>query len=363
MIRAVISDVHANAITLSAVLEDAANCGAEGVVCLGDVVGYGPEPAMSISTLRRIAAITVAGNHDDAVSGRLGTEDFIDLAADAAARHREAISAESLEWLRSLPYVFVGGTFACAHGDFTAPESFRYVTDESEALANFAVRSEQLLFVGHSHVPGIFVTGASGRAHQLPPADFTLETGKRYIVNPGSVGYPRTNGSTCEATYVLYDDEERTVTFRRIPFSVRSVMQTGRNPKRMKWRTVAAIAATAALAAGATAWLFSPSGRVETVTKVVAMANTDRSESCSIPAGASKLRVEVKLAKGSPAAQLRLVFTNAAGDTLWEERWTAKRSKKATVRVPPGSIRATLSAGRVSGSTPATFGEFSLSPL
>ena len=374
MVYAIISDVHANAIALSAVLEDARRCGAKKLLCLGDVVGYGPEPESTVSMIRARAAFTLAGNHDDAVSGRLDASDFIDLAADAVSRHREALSEENLAWLKSLPYTYNGKSFLCAHGDFTSPRTFEYVSDEQEAAANFAATKAQLMFVGHSHVPGIFLTGASGKVYSLPPTDFTLEDGKRYIVNPGSVGYPRTNGNVCESTYVLYDDAEKTVSFRRLPFTVRSVMQTGRNPKRLKKRIVAAIACAAGVAAGAAAWMFAPERRVETVTevltnsvtkvveKVVAIRQIDRTENCILFSTDKKVRVEVKLAKGSPAAQIQLVFKDESGKILWEERWTAKKSKKATVSVPQGAASATLSAGRASGDTSATFDTFKIYP-
>ena len=374
MVYAIISDVHANAIALSAVLEDARRCGAKKLLCLGDVVGYGPEPESTASTIRARAAFTLAGNHDDAVSERLDASDFIDLAADAVSRHREALSEENLAWLKSLPYTYNGKSFLCAHGDFTSPRTFEYVSDEQEAAANFAATKAQLMFVGHSHVPGIFLTGASGKVYSLPPTDFTLEDGKRYIVNPGSVGYPRTNGNVCESTYVLYDDAEKTVSFRRLPFTVRSVMQTGRNPKRLKKRIVAAVACAAGVAAGAAAWMFAPGRRVETVTevltnsvtkvveKVVAIRQIDRTENCILFSTDKKVRVEVKLAKGSPAAQIQLVFKDESGKILWEERWTAKKSKKATVSVPQGAASATLSAGRASGDTSATFDTFKIYP-
>ena len=374
MVYAIISDVHANAIALSAVLEDARRCGAKKLLCLGDVVGYGPEPESTVSTIRARAAFTLAGNHDDAVSGRLDASDFIDLAADAVSRHREALSEENLAWLKSLPYTYNGKSFLCAHGDFTSPRTFEYVSDEQEAAANFAATKAQLMFVGHSHVPGIFLTGASGKVYSLPPTDFTLEDGKRYIVNPGSVGYPRTNGNVCESTYVLYDDAEKTVSFRRLPVTVRSVMQTGRNPKRLKKRIVAAVACAAGVAAGAAAWMFAPERRGETVTevltnsvtkvveKVVAIRQIDRTENCTLFSTDKKVRVEVKLAKGSPAAQIQLVFKDESGKILWEERWTAKKSKKATVSVPQGAASATLSAGRASGDTSATFDTFKIYP-
>ena len=378
MVYAIISDIHANAIALSSVLKDARRCGAGKILCLGDVTGYGPEPELTASTIRAQAALTLAGNHDDAVSGRLDASDFIDVAADAVSRHREALSEENLTWLKNLKHVYHGKSFSCAHGDFTSPETFEYVSDETEAAANFAATKAQLMFVGHSHVPGIFLTGSSGKVYALPPTDFTLEDGKRYIVNPGSVGYPRTDGNVCESTYVLYDDGERTVMFRRIPFTVRSVMQTGRNPKRLKKSVIAAITCAAAVAAGAAAWMLAPEERIETVTEVhtnsvtkvveknviqvVAIPKIDRTENLTLFSTDRNVRMEVKLAKGSPAAQLQLAFKDDAGKTMWEERWTVKKSKRATVRIPKGAASATLSAGRVSGDTPSTFETFKLYP-
>lgn len=381
MTYAIISDVHANEIALSAVIEDARTCGARKVICLGDVVGYGPEPEKTVNEIRRIAAVSLAGNHDDAVAGRLDPSDFIDLAADAVSRHRDALSPDNLNWLKSLPYLFRARTFSCSHGDFTSPKSFLYVSDETEAAANFAAVRDQLMFVGHSHVPGIFVIGSSGKVHSLAPVDFTVEDGKRYIVNPGSVGYPRTDGNTCESTYVLYDDVERTVTFRHLPFTVRSVMQTGRNQKRMRKRIIAGIAAAAAVAAGTAAWLIAPDERVETVTEVVtnrvqtvkvvtnrvttvsAIGHVDKTARCDIPLGTRKVQVMVKLGKDSPAAHLQLAFRDSSGKVTGDERWTVKKSKKAKVAVPVGSATATLTGGRTDGDIPAAFSTFSIEPV
>jgi hypothetical protein len=151
-------------------------------------------------------------------------------------------------------------------------------------------------------------------------------------------------------------------------------MQTGRNPRRLKKRIVAAASCAAAVVAGAAAWMLAPEERVETVTevltnsvtkvveKVVAIRQIDRTENCILFSTDKKVRVEVKLDKGSPAAQIQLVFKDESGKILWEERWTAKKSKKATVSVPQGAASATLSAGRASGDTSATFDTFKLYP-
>ncbi|MBQ6329232.1 MAG: metallophosphoesterase family protein [Kiritimatiellae bacterium] len=377
MTYAIISDVHANEVALESVLADARSNGAERVICLGDVVGYGPEPEKAVSLVRRAATATMAGNHDDAVSGRLDPSDFIDLAADAVARHREALSSSSLVWLKCLPYTFAEGRFACAHGDFTAPKVFNYVTDEDEAAANFAARTEQLLFVGHSHVPGIFLTGASGRVYRLDPTDFVLEDGKRYIVNPGSVGYPRAEGGVCESTYVLYDDKTGTVLFRRLPFTISSVMQTGRNPRRLRKRVLAAAALVSAIAAGAAVWAFAPRSRVRTETRVEkvaevitntveeAFAQADRSAECAIPPGVGKIRILAKSRAKHSETQFWLVFYDSSGRAMPDGRQIYKLSSGSTNRefdVPPGAARAVFSARSVSGGKKAAFSKFEIKP-
>ena len=224
---AILSDVHANVDALRAVLTDAADMHAERIVCLGDVLGYGPEPVETLELVYRRVHVCLAGNHDDAVSGRYSARDFTQLAAAAVRRHRAMLAQKAIIWLRGLPYTCefpssdggtTDGAFACAHGEFYDPKHFDYVLEPADAIPSWRERTEQLLFVGHTHKPGIFVLGASGAPHRLEPMDFLLEPGKRYLVNVGSVGYPR--GSVCRSFYCLYDDQARAVLFRSLPFDL-----------------------------------------------------------------------------------------------------------------------------------------------
>ena len=194
---AVISDLHANESALRRVLADAKSHGADRVVCLGDIVGYGPLPAETLALARKSCVATVAGNHDDAVCGRHGDDTFTGLARDAVRRHREALQPADIAWLKSLPYTCEFGRAVAAHGDLFDPQKFYYVENESDAAATFDATDAQLVFVGHTHVPAIFLVGRSGNVYKTEPQDFTLEDGKRYIVNPGSVGYPRESGGKC----------------------------------------------------------------------------------------------------------------------------------------------------------------------
>lgn len=213
---AITSDIHANLPAWKTVLADIADMGADEIICLGDVAGYGPDPIAVLESVYRVVQHTLMGNHDAAVCGIVDPETFSPRARTAVLRHREMISSAGLAWLRSLPLVHIGNGFRCAHGDFSSPAAFHYVIDPADAVPSWRATGEQLLFVGHSHLPGIYVVGASGTPHFVPPCDFELEGGKRYIINPGSVGYPRVGD--CRSSYCLFDDVARTITYRMVPF-------------------------------------------------------------------------------------------------------------------------------------------------
>jgi len=214
---AIVSDIHANLSAWRTALADIADMKADRIICLGDIMGYGAEPVEVLESVYRKAYAVVMGNHDAAVCGKMDVEVFTPRAAQAIARHREQVSAAGLRWLSRLPLVLDAPQgFRCTHGDFAAPAAYNYILDAEEALPSWQSVSEQLLFVGHTHCPGIHVIGKSGTPHVLPASDFTLEAGKRYIVNPGSIGYPRSREG--RSTYCIYDTHARTVVFRSLPF-------------------------------------------------------------------------------------------------------------------------------------------------
>ncbi len=213
---AIVSDLHANLAAWKTVLADIADMRVDKIICLGDVAGYGPNPVEVLESVYRVVQDTLMGNHDAAVCGKLNPDTFSPRAKAAVLRHRELISQTGMDWLKSLPLMCDAPGFRCSHGDFSNPAGFRYIIDPEDALPSWKATQEQLLFVGHSHLAGIYVIGDSGAPHFVDPCDFELESGKRYIVNPGSVGYPRVG--ECRSTYCVFDDETKTVTFRQLPF-------------------------------------------------------------------------------------------------------------------------------------------------
>ena len=336
---AIVSDVHANLESFQRILKDARQQGVGQIVCLGDVVGYGPLPAETLRAVRENCAAVIAGNHDDAVSGRGDASTFIDLAGDAVQRHREALAAEDLRWLRELPYTAELEGALCVHGDAFDPPKFYYIEEEKDAEANFSATEAQLVFVGHTHVPCIFLTGSSGKVYRTDAQDFTLEDGKRYIVNPGSVGYPREANGQCYSSYVIYDSVERTIVYRFLPFSVASVMQRGQSPKRTRKIVLAAIAAVAALAAGLAAFLLTPKTTVADDPALIIAT-----KEIPLAGDLKNIRANLKLDRGSAPVLLRITFINQADATVSEKSITVKKSSEGKFEVPAGATWAKLVA-------------------
>ncbi len=341
---AILSDIHANLEALDRVIQDAQAQGVEQFICLGDVVGYGPQPAPAVARVRAVCAVTLAGNHDDAVSGRNPADAFIDLAGDAIARHREALSADDLAWLKTRPWTCeLAGGAVCAHGDLCDPAKFYYIEDEADAAANFKASAARLIFVGHTHTPEIFLTGHSGTVYQIEPQDFTLEDGKRYIVNPGSVGYPREAHGQCFSSYVIYDSTEETICYRRLPFSVASVMQRGKAPRKMRWGLLAAYAFAIGILCATLTWLLTP------VTEVPLDPALIVAEKVLVPLPShNRLRANLVLERGSAPVQLKIAYLGHDQQTLAAEEIPVKASSTKALKLPKGTTRIKLTATRLS---------------
>ena len=357
MLYAIISDVHANETALKSVVEDAVSKGVEMFVCIGDVVGYGPMPDETATLVRNTCAVTLAGNHDDAVSGRMDSGRFVDLAHDAVERHRESLSPENLAWLKGLPYVCSDDRFIAVHGDFTEPSAFNYIDDVAAAKANFDFTDSQLLFCGHTHEPGLFLVGGSGNVYRLGPTDFTLEEGKRYIVNPGSVGYPREKDGKCLSSYVIYDSDERAVTFHELPFQVSSVMQRGRNPKRMRKRTVAAAAVVLSALVGACAYLLAPKTQAP-VNISYDPALVVKLYKLTVPMGAKKLLPNLTLSRSSDPVLLRYVFKTMGDQVVDSQAKCVDRFRKAPFDVPQGAFVVEISVSKLNADGAPDIKEF-----
>ncbi|MEI6970413.1 MAG: metallophosphoesterase family protein [bacterium] len=217
---AIVSDIHANLPAWKAVLRDIRANGADEIICLGDVVGYGPMPRPVLDDVRENVTHSIIGNHDAVVGGRYDEDDFSDSARAVIQWTRSQLPAEAAEYFAQLPTDISGDSFVAAHAEIGDPERFGYIEDESMARESFAACDATMIFVGHTHHAGIYIMDTVGNAvHPHAAADFSAAPGMRYIVNVGSVGDPR-DRDDIRSCYCLYDIDTNEVTYRRVPFDL-----------------------------------------------------------------------------------------------------------------------------------------------
>ena len=149
---------------------------------------------------------------------------MIGSAQEGTERHRRELGGDDLDWLRSLPYVYETDGFAVAHANFVNPHFMDYIDDRFEARDSMTSREERMLFVGHTHDPAIFTLGFFSDPYfpdcrrEDSERDFRMKDGCQYLVNVGTVGYPRVRPYS---NYVLFDPKEGEVQFREVDFDFR----------------------------------------------------------------------------------------------------------------------------------------------
>ena len=203
----IVSDIHSNLQAFDAVLADAEDAGGyDAVWFLGDLVGYGADPAPCIQRLRRLPHVAVAGNHDHAVTGQLNPDRFNGAARAAALWTTKRLTDDDMAYLVALPEVRQTGKFTHVHGSLRDPV-MEYLISEPAALATFALMHTPFCLVGHSHYPLVWTEedGRAGVELLDPSKPVPLDPGQRMIVNPGSVGQPR--DGDWRASYAIYDSE------------------------------------------------------------------------------------------------------------------------------------------------------------
>ena len=216
---AVLSDVHGNLEALEAVLADAA-AHADAVVCLGDVVGYGADPVPCVERLAERAQAVVAGNHEHGVTGLMDLAWFNTHARAAAEWTREQLDDDHSAWLAALPLTAQVADATLVHASPRQPDEWDYLVSAEDGFAAFDAFDTRVCFVGHSHLPGAWSLGSSGREHEGGNIDVTLDAGRRYLVNVGSVGQPRDRD--VRAAYAVWDADARRIQIHRVPYDVRA---------------------------------------------------------------------------------------------------------------------------------------------
>jgi predicted phosphodiesterase len=224
----VLSDLHANLTALEAALAAAATRW-DRVVCLGDVVGYGPDPNEVASRIRGLGGMVIRGNHDKAVAQLMNTEDFNPVAKAAVQWTRAQLSNDNMDWLASLPQGPVEAEgVVLVHGAFQDEDE--YVFTPAQALEGLLDSTKKITFYGHTHHQGGFsYLDSQLEVLQLHPRDgeslsaLRVEDSKKYLLNPGSIGQPRDGDA--RAGFAIADLASGVVEFWRVPYEIEKVQE------------------------------------------------------------------------------------------------------------------------------------------
>lgn len=220
---AVLSDIHSNMEALESVFRALGEEDIDRIVCLGDLVGYGPEPNECVEAVFGRTDRIVAGNHDCAASGRTSTENFTMHAKQAVRWTEKVITEASCRRLRGLPLSAVDQDALLVHATPDEPGAWHYMLESSDARRHFRFEGTDLCFTGHSHRPGAFVRNPEGEIGYRDAAELKLREGHAYIINVGSVGQPRDGDP--RACFGIYDAGERSFTLGRADYPVERVQE------------------------------------------------------------------------------------------------------------------------------------------
>jgi diadenosine tetraphosphatase ApaH/serine/threonine PP2A family protein phosphatase len=220
----VVSDIHANCTALDAVLAQAG--AVDEVWCLGDLIGYGPDPNAVIGLLRQLPnLVSLLGNHDVAVIGKMPFETFNGDARRSLLWTEQELTADNMEFLRTLPQnARVRGDATLAHGSPRDP-LWEYVLNTLSARLNFDHFHTPWCFVGHSHIQCLFRLDEESDRITLEVLKESLPAAlvPRMILNPGSVGQPRDRDA--RSAYAIYDTTAQTWTPFRAKYNIAEVQQ------------------------------------------------------------------------------------------------------------------------------------------
>jgi diadenosine tetraphosphatase ApaH/serine/threonine PP2A family protein phosphatase len=219
---AILSDIHANREAFEACLADAERRGAQRLVLLGDIVGYGAEPGWAVlraKELMQAGAVVVKGNHDEAA-----VHDRGGMSADAAtsaAWTRSVLDAEAKAFLDALPMEIEEEDRLYVHADARDPARWNYVRDAEDARRNLEAVGARIVFCGHTHVPVLYGLTAAAKLVSFRPVAgvaVPLVRPRRWLAVVGSVGQPRDGDPA--AAYVMLDAATSEVTMLRVPYDV-----------------------------------------------------------------------------------------------------------------------------------------------
>ncbi|HSI86240.1 MAG: metallophosphoesterase [Candidatus Methylacidiphilales bacterium] len=216
------SDIHSNNEALQAVLRDMQAQKVTERICLGDIVGYGPNPAECVKAVQELGCPVVKGNHDEEVSGNESLDIYRDVVRAGLEWSRKLVTPEQKDWLRALPYVHETEELTAVHSSLFEPVNWHYVFEQLDAERHFSQQHTRISFCGHTHMPVIWRHQVEYRERAVG-AIIELDPNYHYLINVGSVGQPR--DMNYRACYLIYYPDKFAIQFRRVIYDVTRVQQ------------------------------------------------------------------------------------------------------------------------------------------
>lgn len=223
---AILTDIHANREAFEAVLSDVAARRLDRIICLGDIVGYGPDPVWCVERMMRLVdegAFCVKGNHDSAVGK---TDEHLNVTALRAINWtRPLLTEQHRAFLAGLPMRHEEGDLLFVHASANDPADWIYVTSDSSAMGSFRVSQARVILVGHRHVPALYSCDMGGRVKAqrvVAGMAMPLIRSRRWLGVVGSVGQPR--DGVAQANYAILDLAQNELTFRRVAYDVQKTV-------------------------------------------------------------------------------------------------------------------------------------------
>ncbi|MEK6727233.1 MAG: metallophosphoesterase family protein [Candidatus Omnitrophota bacterium] len=214
----IFSDIHSNIEALGEVISAYQKESIDKYFCIGDVVGYAANPQECIERVKKLAMVTVAGNHDWGTVNLFSVDYFNEYAKEALFWTRQNVGDADNNFLESLKPVYKAEDFTLVHGTLDSPAEFNYMTDGYFAEETFKVLETNLLFVGHTHQPGLFMKDKEGNIHYRQDSPWDINLKNKYIVDVGSVGQPRDGNP--KAAYCIYDTDKKEVRIERVDYGI-----------------------------------------------------------------------------------------------------------------------------------------------
>lgn len=215
----IVSDIHSNIQALDAVLKHRGEHYPDSVlICLGDIVGYGANPAECITAVFDSTNNVIMGNHDSGTAGITDIACFNSYAREAILWTRKTLPSNMLNHLKRLPLKQDMHKFVTVHASLGAPEKWHYINSVYRAQDEMNMQSHQIVFSGHTHIPALFIKGDNGVKMIDDFSHCELNDHELYIVNPGSVGQPRDGDSRASA--IVYDSDAKTIKKIRIEYNM-----------------------------------------------------------------------------------------------------------------------------------------------